>query len=100
MVLLLNTRRRVQGHYTVAGGTLDSVLIHPREIFRLAIIAAASSVVLMHNHPSGEPLPSDSDVKVTRDLIVVGKLVKINVLDHIIVGHDCYCSLRAAGYFA
>ena len=73
-VLLLNTRRKVKGHQIVSIGTMDTILVHPREIFRLAIMTAASAVVMMHNHPSGESTPSDADIKVTRDLIRAGQL--------------------------
>jgi DNA repair protein RadC len=78
---------------------MDTILVHPREVFRIAIIAGASAVVLMHNHPSGEPQPSEADIKVTRDLIRAGELVKIEVLDHVIVGNPNHCSLRELGYF-
>ncbi len=98
-VLVLNTRRRVRGHHLVSTGTMDTILVHPREVFRIAIIAGASAVVLMHNHPSGEPQPSEADIKVTRDLIRAGELVKIEVLDHVIVGNPNHCSLRELGYF-
>jgi DNA repair protein RadC len=100
VVLLLNTRRRVKGHLLVATGTLDTVLVHPREDFRAAILAAASAVVILHNHPSGEPSPSEADIRITRDLIRAGQLLKIEVLDHVIVGAgDRHCSLRELGYF-
>ena len=98
-VLMLNTRRRVKGHQLVTIGTLDTLLVHPREVFRAAIIAAASAIVVMHNHPSGEPQPSEADIKVTRDLIRAGQLMKIDVLDHVIVGNPNHCSLRTLGYF-
>jgi len=98
-VLLLNTRRRVKGHQIVSTGTQDTILVHPREVFRLAIITAASALIVMHNHPSGESTPSDADVKVTRDLIRAGQLLKIEVLDHVIVGNGNFSSLRALGYF-
>jgi hypothetical protein len=98
-VLLLNTRRRVKGHQFLTIGTLDTILVHPREVFRGAVIAAAAAIVLMHNHPSGEPQPSEADIKVTRDLIRAGQLLKIEVLDHVIVGNPNHCSLRALGYF-
>src|SRR5262245_62151822 len=88
VVLLLNTRRRIKGHVLVSTGTLDTILVHPREVFRTAIVANASAVVLMHNHPSGESEPSEADIKVTRDLIRAGKLLKIEVLDHVIVGEN------------
>ena len=98
-VLLLNTRRRIKGHQLITIGTMDTLLVHPREVFRAAIIAAASAIVMMHNHPSGEPQPSEADIKVTRDLIRAGQLLKIEVLDHVIIGNPSYCSLREMGYF-
>jgi hypothetical protein len=98
-VLILNTRRRVKGHQLITIGTMDTLLVHPREVFRGAIIAGAAAIVLMHNHPSGEPTPSDADIKVTRDLIRAGQLLKIEVLDHVVVGHPNHCSLRELGYF-
>jgi DNA repair protein RadC len=99
VVLMLNTRRRVRGHHFVSIGTHDSLLVHPRDIFRVAIVAASAAIVLMHNHPSGEPTPSDSDIKVTRDLIRAGQVLKIEVLDHVIIGNPTHCSLRELGYF-
>jgi DNA repair protein RadC len=100
VVLLLNTRRRVKGHVFISTGTLDTLLVHPREVFRAAIIANASAVVLAHNHPSGEPEPSEADIKVTRELIRAGQLLKIEVLDHIIVGAgQKRASLRELGFF-
>jgi DNA repair protein RadC len=68
-VLMLNTRHRVKGHQLVTIGTIDTLLVHPREVFRGAVIAGAAAIVLMHNHPSGEATPSEADIKVTRDLI-------------------------------
>ena len=98
-VLLLNTRRRIRGHHLVSIGTLDTILVHPREVFRVAIALSAAAVVLMHNHPSGEPAPSEADIKVTRDLIRAGQLLKIEVCDHVIVGHSRHQSLRELGFF-
>ena len=86
-------------------GTLDTLLVHPREVFRAAIAANAAAVVLAHNHPSGDPTPSEADIKVTRDLIRAGQLLKIDVLDHVIIGRATperpkdYASLRELGYF-
>jgi DNA repair protein RadC len=98
-VLLVNARRRVRGHYFVSVGTLDTVVVHPREVFRIAVAApGTAAVVLLHNHPSGEPQPSDADVKVTRDLVRAGQLLKIEVLDHVIIGNPKHCSLRELGY--
>jgi len=99
VVLLLNTRRRVKGHQIVTLGTLDTLLVHSREVFKLAIVTSASAIVAMHNHPSGDATPSEADIKVTRDLIRAGQLLKIEVLDHVIVGTGSCCSLRSMGYF-
>lgn len=105
-ILLLNTRRRLMGVVKIADGTLDTILVHPREVFRPAIAANAAAIVLLHNHPSGETSPSEADIKVTRDLIRAGQLLKIEVLDHVILGRATqerpkdYMSLRELGYFA
>ena len=98
-ILMLNTRRRVKGHQLGTLGTMDTLLIHPREVFRTAIIVGAAAIILMHNHPSGESTPSEADIKVTRDLIRAGQLLKMDVLDHVIVGHPNHSSLRELGYF-
>jgi DNA repair protein RadC len=104
-VLLLNTRRRLIRVETVTDGTLDTLLVHPREVFKSAIAANAAGIVLAHNHPSGDPTPSEADIKVTRDLIRAGQLLKIEVLDHVIIGRATperpkdYVSLRELGYF-
>jgi DNA repair protein RadC len=100
VVLLLNTRRRVKGHQLLSIGTMDTILVHPREVFRVAVVSSAAAVVLMHNHPSGDPTPSEADIKVTRDLIRAGQLMKIDVLDHVIMGNPNRSSLRELGYFA
>jgi DNA repair protein RadC len=104
-VLLLNTRRRLIRVATVTDGTIDTLLVHPREVFKSAIAANAAGIVLAHNHPSGDPTPSEADIKVTRDLIRAGQLLKIDVLDHVIIGRATperpkdYVSLRELGYF-
>jgi DNA repair protein RadC len=104
-VLLLNTRRRLIRVAEITDGTLDTILVHPREVFKTAIAANAAAVVLAHNHPSGDPTPSEADIKVTRDLIRAGQLLKIDVLDHVIIGRATperpkdYSSLRELGYF-
>ena len=99
VILLLNTRRRVRGHLFMSIGVAETILVSPREIFRAALTATANCIILMHNHPSGEPAPSDADIKVTRDLIRAGQLIKIEVLDHVIMGKPDHCSLRELGYF-
>jgi DNA repair protein RadC len=98
-VLLLNARRRVKGHQLVTIGTQDTLLISPGSVYRLAIATAAHSIVMMHNHPSGESSPSEADIRVTRDLIRAGQLLKIELLDHVIVGNGNQTSLRTLGYF-
>jgi len=96
-VLILNTRRRAKGHYLVSIGTMDSIMVHPREVFRLAIMTAAAAIVVMHNHPSGESTPSEADIRVTRDLFRAGQILKIEVLDHVIIGNPNHTSHRAFG---
>ena len=81
-------------------GTHDTILVHPLTVFRLAIVTSAAALVLMHNHPSGESSPSEADIKVTRDLIRAGQLLKIEVLDHVVMGNPNHSSLRELGYFA
>ncbi len=103
-VLCLNTRRRVTGHVLIALGTLDTITVHPREVFRAAIVAAASGILLMHNHPSGDPTPSDADIRGTRELINAGRILKIDVVDHVIIGERTestrgFTSLRELGHF-
>ena len=101
----LNTRRRATGFHLVAMGTMDSVLSSPREVFRTAIIRSAAALVLAHNHPSGCPDPSENDIRVTRDLMRAGQLLKIEVVDHVVVGRPepdrprPWASLREMGYF-
>jgi DNA repair protein RadC len=99
-VILLNTRRRVKGHQLVTIGTMDTMLVHPREVFRVAVVGCASAIVLMHNHPSGDSTPSEADIKVTRDLIRAGQLLKIDVIDHVIMGNPTRSSLRELGFCA
>jgi antirestriction protein ArdC len=99
VVLLLNTRRLIRGHLLISIGTHDTVLVHPATVFRCAVAKPAAALVLLHNHPSGDPVPSDADIKVTRDLIRAGQLLKIDVVDHVIIGNPKHCSLRELGYF-
>lgn len=104
-IVFLNTRRRLLGVQTISQGTQDTILVHPREVFAAAITKRAAAIILVHNHPSGDPTPSDADIKVTRDLIRAGQLLQIEVLDHVILGKATnerprdYVSLREAGYF-
>lgn len=105
VVLLLDTRRRLIRVEELAHGTLDAIHVHAREVFRHAIAANAAAIALAHNHPSGDPTPSEPDIKVTRDLIRAGQLLKIEVVDHVILGRKTtererdFVSLRELGYF-
>ncbi len=104
-VLLLNTRRRLIRSEKISDGTLDTILVHARDVFRAAITANAAAIILVHNHPSGDPTPSDADIRVTRDLIRAGQLLKIELLDHVILGRATaerskdWASMRELGYF-
>ena len=101
VVLVLNTRKRILGHNLVALGSLDTCPVVPLSVFRPVIVMAGSAIVLAHNHPSTDPTPSTADISVTRDLVRAGQLLKIEVLDHVILGSgNEYRSLKALGYFA
>jgi DNA repair protein RadC len=91
--LLLNSRHRVIREVLITRGLLDSALIHPREVFRPAVSEGAAGVILVHNHPSGDPTPSAEDRAVTRQLGAAGRAVGIPVLDHVVVGAGAYVSL-------
>jgi DNA repair protein RadC len=100
VVLVLNTRKRILGHNLVSLGSLDTCPVLPREVFKPAIVQSAAFLILTHNHPSGDPSPSEADIKVTRDLIRAGQLLKIEITDHIIIGsQDRHASLRSLGIF-
>ena len=102
--ILVNTRRRLIRKVHLTTGTLDAAIVHPRDVFRYAVAANASAVILVHNHPSGDPTPSKADITVTRDLVRAGQLLKIEVLDHVILGQRTtdrardYFSLKEHGY--
>jgi DNA repair protein RadC len=96
-VLLLDARHRLLRKALVTRGTLDASLIHPREVFRLAILEGAAGVILVHNHPSGDPTPSPEDRAVTRQLSDAGRAVGIPVLDHVVVGGGRWRSLAEDG---
>ncbi|NLZ38243.1 MAG: DNA repair protein RadC [Firmicutes bacterium] len=96
-VLLLDTKNKVLGIEEISIGSLNSSLVHPREVFRPAIRKACASIILIHNHPSGDPTPSREDVEVTKRLTAVGKLIGIGVLDHLIIGDGRFLSMREKG---
>lgn len=96
-VLYLNRKAGLLAMEDVSVGGLHSSIVHPREVFKTAIRKSAASIILVHNHPSGDVTPSREDIEVTRRLIEAGDIVGINVLDHIIIGENDYCSLKAKG---
>jgi DNA repair protein RadC len=85
-LISLNTRSKVKFVELVSIGTVNSGLVHPREVFRRSILRGASSVIICHNHPSGDPEPSEEDISITRRLIEAGKIIGIELLDHVIIG--------------
>lgn len=97
ITLHLDTKHCVIGEETVSVGSLDASIVHPREIFKSAVKKSASAILCVHNHPSGDPTPSQEDVAVTRRLVESGKLLGIDVLDHIVVGDGKFISLKAQG---
>ncbi|MES2123545.1 MAG: DNA repair protein RadC [Gemmatimonadota bacterium] len=96
-LLALDTRSRVLRDVLVTRGLLDSSLVHPREVFRAAIAEAAAGIILVHNHPSGDPTPSAEDRAVTRQLVAAGQLLDLPVYDHVIVAGDRFISFATAG---
>lgn len=96
-LILLNPRNRIIGISTISIGTLNASLVHPREVFKDAITHSAASVVLAHNHPSGDPDPSEDDLKITKKLVDSGKILGIEVLDHIVIGKNNFCSFKERG---
>ena len=95
----LNTRNNIKYIDLVSLGTLNSSLVHPREVFRLAIYKGVSVLIIGHNHPSGDPAPSNEDIKITQRLIEAGRIIGIEVLDHVIIGGTGYYSLKEHGIF-
>jgi DNA repair protein RadC len=93
-VLLLDTKHRVIRASVLSVGTLDASIVHPREVFREAAAAGAAALVLFHNHPSGDPEPSDDDCRLTERLVAAGVLMGIDVLDHVILADAKYFSFR------
>jgi len=93
-LIMLDTRNRLIREADISMGSLNASIVHPREVFKEAISASAASVILVHNHPSGDPTPSDDDIKLTRRLMETAKIVDIEVLDHIIIGADRCLSLK------
>ena len=105
VIILTDTKNKVLGVHTVSIGTLNSSSVHAREVFKIAILTNSASIILGHNHPSGEVTPSQEDIDITKKLAEAGKLLEIEVLDHIIVSSSpapmlrTYCSLKSDSHF-
>jgi DNA repair protein RadC len=99
LLLCLNAKNEPTAIHTVSVGSLDASIVHPRDVYKTAILANSAAVIVAHNHPSGDPTPSNQDLEVTKRLQEAGELLGIAVLDHIIVGTEgAYVSLREGGY--
>ncbi len=94
-ILLLNTKNDVISIENISIGSLNASIVHPREVFNIAIRRSSSSIILAHNHPSGDPKPSKEDINITKRLIEAGSIIGINVLDHIIIGDGIYFSMKS-----
>jgi len=98
-VVLLDTRNQYLGKDKVSIGSLDTSIVHPREVFKPALSLSAASIILVHNHPSGDPEPSEEDIKLTKRLVEAAEVMGIDILDHIIIGDKRYLSLKARNLF-
>jgi DNA repair protein RadC len=99
LVLLLDTRSQLIKIAEISIGSLDSSIVHPREVFKEAVTASAASVIFVHNHPSGDPEASEDDIMLSKRLAEAGEIMGIDVLDHVIIGDDRYLSLKREGLF-
>lgn len=98
VLLLLDTKNQVVHKQTIFIGSLNASIVHPREVFREAVRRSAASMICIHNHPSGDPTPSEEDIQVTKRLVDAGKMIGIEVLDHLIIGDRKFVSLKEKGH--
>ncbi len=96
-ILILNTKNKIVAVHEISRGTLNSSMVHPREVFKPAVLHNAASIICFHNHPSGDTEPSRNDIETTKRLVEAGKIMGIEVFDHIIVGDEEYVSLKERG---
>jgi DNA repair protein RadC len=99
VTLFLNTKNHIITQETISIGSLNAAIVHPRCVFRSAIKRNSASIVCVHNHPSGDPHPSQEDIELTNRLKEVGEIIGIELLDHCIIGHNRFTSLKETGYF-
>ena len=93
-IFCLNTRNKIIGVHTISIGSLNASIVHPREVFKAAMLNNANGIICLHNHPSGDPEPSREDIEITRRLVKVGKIIGIEVIDHVIIGEQKYLSMK------
>ena len=93
-ILCLNTKNKIVGVHTISIGSLNTSIVHPREVFKAAMLNNASGIICLHNHPSGDPEPSWEDIAITRRLVKAGEIIGIEVLDHVIIGEQGYISMK------
>jgi DNA repair protein RadC len=99
LVVLLDAKNKLLGFHVVSVGSLTSSLVHPREVFKAAILSNAAAIILLHNHPSGDPLPLAEDLSITTRLCQTGEVIGIKVLDHVVIGEGRYVSFVDDGYW-
>ena len=98
-LITLDTKNNITGIFTVSTGSLNSSIVHPREVFKRAVLQNAASIIICHNHPSGDATPSSEDISITKRLHEAGEILGIKLLDHIIIGDNKYTSLKERGVF-
>ena len=99
LVVLVDAKNKLLGFHVVSVGSLTSSIVHPREVFKAAILSNAAAVILVHNHPSGDPVPSAEDLSITSRLCETGEVIGIKVLDHVVIGEGRYVSFVDDGYW-
>jgi DNA repair protein RadC len=97
VVILLDKKNRLIRYHQISLGSLDAALVHPRDVFRHALYAGAPSIIVVHNHPSGDPTPSEQDILLTRELLMCSKIMNIEILDHVIIGFPEHVSFKERG---
>lgn len=97
-LISLNTKNGIIAIRTISIGSLNCNIVHPREVFRTAIFDNAANIIVVHNHPSGDPIPSEEDIEITKILVKSGDIIGIKLLDHVIIGDDRHFSMKEAGH--
>lgn len=98
IILCPNTKNHVIKQQTISIGSLNANIVHPREVFKTALLTSAANIIAVHNHPSGEPTPSREDIEITKKLVESGKMIGIEMLDHVIIGELRHFSMKEAGH--